>query len=68
MPYVLGLIVVAFLLTYPIGRWQRRRLRQHPEEIVPGDTDTGAGRGDLNPIALEAVLRDQGGHAGGGPR
>jgi len=68
MQYVFGFIAVAFLLTYPVGRWQRRRLRQHPEEIVPGEIDTGTGRGDLNPIALEAVLRSHSGPAGGGPR
>jgi len=68
MQYFIGVVAVVFLLTYPIQRWQRKRMRQHPERVGTGTGDIGADPGDANPQIAEAILRAGGtSGSGGGP-
>lgn len=57
---IVGLLVVAFLLTYPIGRWQRRRLRRDPSRTGTLQGDPGASQHDTSPIAAEGIMRGPG--------
>ena len=67
MQYFIGGVAVVFLLTYPIQRWQRKRMRRHPESIGIGTGGIGADPGDSNPQIAEAILRG-GGTSGSGGR
>jgi cytochrome oxidase assembly protein ShyY1 len=63
MPYVLGLIGLAFLATYPLGRWQLRRLRNRPAETgaLLGNSSSNRTQFETSAAAQEAVMRGGGG-------
>lgn len=69
MQYILGLILLAIVLTYPIGRWQARRQRAHPERVAALEGDASGAQHDTSPIAAEGLMRGGGfgqGMGGGG--
>ena len=67
MPYVLGLIALAILATYPLGRWQRRRLRDRTVETNPLQGAPDRSQFEASSAAQEAVIRSSfsGGTIGG---